>query len=133
MDAPDLQSVVSFSQSLSQWCVLIIGGLTALLLGDSHVSSSNRKVRLIYLLFLPTWLFLLMSVFMGVKVQRNFLALRVLPAVNADGAKLALNGHMSCQLTFMEIGLWFIGAWLFCYLFWWVFSEEAAASRKAKR
>jgi hypothetical protein len=80
VDAPDFQSVVSFSQSLSQWSVLIIGGLTALLLGNSHLSSSRRIIRMIYLLILPSWLFLLLSVFMGVKVQRNFLALKILTA-----------------------------------------------------
>jgi hypothetical protein len=132
VDTPNFDSVVSFSQSLSQWSVLIIGGLTALLLGDSHLSSSRRRVRLIYLLFLPSWLFLLLSVFMGVKVQRNFLALKLLLGANVEATKLALNNHMSCQLTFIEVGLWFIGGWLLCYLLWWVFSEEAAASRKAK-
>jgi hypothetical protein len=132
MDTSSFESVISFSQSLSQWSVLIIGGLTALLLGDSHLSSSRKIVRGIYLLFLPSWIFLFSSIFMGVKAQRNFLALKVLANANVAATRMEMNDHISCQLTFMQIGLGFIGCWLVCYLLWWVFSKEAAASRKAK-
>jgi hypothetical protein len=45
---------------------------------------------------------------------------------------MQLNEHMSLQLTFMEVGLAFIGGWLLCYLLWWIFSKEAAAIGRAK-
>lgn len=132
MGPSDFDSVVSFSQSLSQWSVLIIGGVTALLVGDSHLSSSRKIVRGIYLLFLPSWGLLLASIFMGVKVQRNFLALKLLSNADISTIKVEMNDRMLYQLAFMEIGLGFIGLWLLCYLAWWVFSNEASAIRKAK-
>jgi len=124
MGASEFDSVVSFSQSLSQWSVLIIGGVTALLLGNSHISPTKKVARSIYLLFLPSWGFLLWSIFMGVKVQRNFLALKLLSNADVSAIKVELNHHMSRQLTLMETGLCFIGAWLLCYLIWWVFCRE---------
>jgi len=132
MGPSEFDSVVSFSQALSQWSVLIIGGVTALLLGESHLSSSRKGIRSLYLLFLPSWICLFRSIYMGVKVQRNFLALKLLSNADVPATKVEINNHMLRQLASMEFGLSFIGVWLLCYLFWWVFSDEASAFRKAK-
>src|SRR5437667_9330624 len=99
VDIHEFDSVVTFSQSLSQWAVVIIGGTAALLLGNSHVRPSNILVRLVYLLFVPAWIFLLLSTWMGVKVQRNFLALKLLEKADVSATKIAMNDHLRDTLN----------------------------------
>src|SRR5258706_10433129 len=131
IETPSVDSVITFSQSLSQWAVVIVGGTTAVLLGNSHLSPHSRRLRSSYLLFLPAWVFLLLSTWMGVKVQKNFLALKLLAKVDAEGAKIDMNQHLGYQLSYMQLGLVFIGIWLVFYLFWWVFVREVTGGGKA--
>jgi len=131
-DIHDFDSVISFSQSLSQWAVVVIGGTAALFLGNSHVRPWNMLVRLIYLLFIPAWIFLLLSTWMGVKVQRNFLALKLLQQTDPSATKIALNNHLRCQLSFMQVGLTWVGLWLGCYLFWWIFNRQMSTTSEVK-
>jgi hypothetical protein len=65
---------------------------------------------------------------MGVKVQRNFLALKLLSKADVEGVKIELNQHLNCQLSLMQIGLFFVAVWLVAYLFWWVLEREDAAN-----
>jgi hypothetical protein len=128
IETQNFDSVISFSQSLSQWSVLIVGATSAVLLGDSHLSPPRVPLRLIYFLFVPAWFFLLLSTWMGVKVQRNFLALKLLSKADVEGVKIELNQHLNCQLSLMQIGLFFVAVWLVAYLFWWVLEREDAAN-----
>ena len=126
-------SVITFSQSLGQWTVLILGGTVALLMGNSHISPKG-KLRGIYLIFLPVWGCLLWSNSMGVKVQRNYLALKLLQNVDPIATKNELNQNLMAQIVRMEWALGLISIWLVIYLIWWVFSAKAveAAAKNEK-
>ncbi len=129
VDSPDFSVVITFSQSISQWVILIVAGTTALILGKSHVSPSGKPFRLIYLLLLPAWALFALSVWEGVKVQRHFLALKILAPADTTGIKRGINHDLWWQLRLMEFGLGVVVAFLVCYLFWWTFSAEAASDR----
>ena len=120
---PELESMktaIGFSQSLSQWSVLIIGGSVAALVASSNWRPARRKVRFIYLLFLPALGFLLESAYYGVAAQRNCLAMMLLANADTDGAKIELNEHLGLQLVTMQRGILFIGLRFFAFLVWWI-------------
>lgn len=130
MTDKDFTSVVSFSQSLSQWAVGIIAGSVALLLSTSNWRPKKLPVRLIYFLFLPAWGLLLYSLKEAVDVQRNVLALSRLANPDVHGILLEMNNNLYDQIIWMQIALGILCLWLVAYLFWWVFDRELDASTK---
>jgi len=120
----DFTSVVSFSQSLSQWAVGIIGGSVALLLSTSNWRPRKLSMRLVYLLFLPAWALLLWSLQMAVDVQKNILAFSRLVNPDVHETLIEMNSHLYYQILCMQIALAFLCLWLVAYLFWWIFGRE---------
>lgn len=129
-DLDSLKTVMNFSQSLSQWCVVLIGGSVAALLGSSNWRPRKTRIRAIYLLFIPALAFLFASAYYGVAAQRNCLALMLLAKPDVPGTKLALNGNVRCQLADMQIGLSFLGIWFFGFLLWWIFDRRIDPDKK---
>jgi hypothetical protein len=120
----DFTSVVSFSQSLSQWAVGIIGGSVALLLSTSNWRPRRRSMRLLYLLFLPAWALLLLSLQMAVYVQQNVLAFSRIVNPDVRETLIEMNSNLYHQILFMQIALACLCLWLVAYLFWWIFGRE---------
>jgi hypothetical protein len=125
-----LKTVISFSQSLSQWSVLLIGGSVAALLGTSNWRPRRSWVRIIYLLFVPALTYLFASTYYGVAAQKNCLALMLIVNPNAAGARLALNGNLRSQLADMQIGFSFLGVWFLAFLLWWIFDKGIDPDKK---
>ncbi len=125
-----LESAVAFSQSLSQWTVVIVGSSVAILLGTSYRRPKRPAMRLSFLLFLPSWCFLVRSLYMGVAAQRNLLAFLLLKNAEKPAIKTELNRHLYSQISSMYIGLAILGTWLLLYLLWWIFSRELNAQEQ---
>lgn len=125
-----LKTVIDFSQSLSQWSVLLIGGSVAALLGTDNWRPRRPWVRGIYLLFFPALAFLFTSTYFGVAAQRNCLALMLLANPDIPGTKHALNSNLSWQLENMQVGLCILGAWFAGFLLWWIFDRGIDSEKK---
>lgn len=125
-----LKTVINFSQGLSQWSVLLIGGSVAALLGTSNWRPRRSWVRRIYLLFVPALSFLFASAYYGVAAQRNCLALMLIVHPDVSGAKVELNGNLRWQLTDMQIGFSFLGVWFLAFLLWWIFDKGIDPDKK---
>jgi hypothetical protein len=124
-----LKTVINFSQSLSQWSVLLIGGSVAALLGTSNWRPRRDWMRKLYLLFAPALGFLFASAYYGVAAQRNCLALMLFK--NPDARAISeLNGNLRWQLTHMQIGFCFLGIWFAAFVFWWVFDRTIDVDKK---
>jgi hypothetical protein len=129
-DLDSLKTAISFSQSLSQWSVVIIGGSVAALVGTSNWRPAKTRIRCIYLLFLPALTLLFVSAYYGVAAQRNCLAMMLMAKADANGAKLELNENLGSQLVFMQWGVVFIGLWFLLFLIWWIFDSGIDPDRK---
>jgi hypothetical protein len=130
MSEGNFASVVTFSQSLSQWAVGILGGSIAVLLSTSNWRPQKLWVRLIYFLFLPAWGLLLFSINLGVKVQENVLAISHL--VNPDMRLILaeMNQNLYGQLRWMQVALVILCVWLVAYLCWWIFGRDQDPAAK---
>jgi hypothetical protein len=65
---------LSFAQGLAQWALLVVAGSIVILVGTSYYRPRVCWFRMMYLLFLPGWIFLARSLYDGVSVQRVYLA-----------------------------------------------------------
>lgn len=121
LGARSLEGAVAFSQTLSQWCFLIIGGTIVILLQTSSHRPGKSYARWSYLCFFPAWIFFATSIYYGTRAQRVHLAYLLNSATNWEGARTHLNPYMNCQIWTMEAGLVCLIPWLLIILGWWVF------------
>ena len=116
-------AVSGSSQQLVNLASAFLGGSIALLVGTSHISPSNKWLRMIYLLLLPCWVFLAVSILYGDLVLRKYLAATVV--AGSDEKVKAIfqeaNGIYASQLDNLRLAMLFFGIWLFAYIIWWVF------------
>jgi hypothetical protein len=125
-----LKTVINFSQGLSQWSVLLIGGSVAALLSTSNWRPGRLWMRALYLLFVPALAFLFWSAYYGVAAQRNCLALMLIANPDVSGAKHELNGNLRWQLNDMQIGFSILGVWFLAFLLWWIFDRNINTDKK---
>ncbi len=115
-----LVAAVSYSQSLSQWALLIVGGSAAVILRDSHVRPDKRLVSYLYFLFVPGWVCEALTMFYGTRVQGAYIGYLASPHPDPVHFFTKVNEFAIHQDTVFEIGLASFGAWLVAYLVWWV-------------
>jgi hypothetical protein len=124
LNVKSLEAAVSFAQSLAQWEFVLIGGSLLVLVGTSHRHPTSRLMRMAYLLFLPAWLCLCWSIYLGTQAQGVYLAYLLVPVTTLEGATQRLNEDIGNQIFWMSYGLVIFFIWLVQYLFWWIFSKR---------
>jgi hypothetical protein len=124
------EAAVSLAQNLTQWALLIIGGSLVTVVGTSYYRPDSRRMRFIYLLFVPAWILLAVSIYEGTLIQRKYLAyLYANPSgvryqILVDRILQDINNEATNQFLTLEWALVCLGLWLVAYLFWWIESEK---------
>jgi len=86
-------------------------------------------VRLIYLLFVPGWLFLALSIYSGTRVQGVYLAALFVSHPDSRSLKFTINSDFADQIHNLRYGLLCFSLWLLVYLLWWIFTTEDLTSK----
>jgi hypothetical protein len=120
------EAAVSYSQSLTQWALLLLGGTVLLLLGTSYYRPGNRFVLYSYLLFVPSWGCLGVSMWHGTRVAQAYLAYLWFRHVTAREIKIAINHDLLWQGGAMECALAVLTLWMLVYLYWWIKCKKTA-------
>jgi hypothetical protein len=76
------------------------------------------------LLFLPGWLSLARSIYLGARAQGAYLAYLLVPVTTLQLATQKLNEDIGNEVFWMLWGLAIFFIWLLLYLLWWVFSTS---------
>jgi hypothetical protein len=118
------QATVSYSQSLTEWALLIFGGSVAILVGASYVRPQNRLVRSGYFLFILGWASLLRSIYSGSQVQRAYLAYLWSPGMSISEARRTIGTDVATQIGSLKWALCVFGIWLCVYLCWWILHRK---------
>ena len=69
-----LQAVAARSDAMVEWALLVVAGSIAAIVSTSYIRPQVLRPRLIYLLFIPAWLALAVSLYFGDQVARRHLA-----------------------------------------------------------
>jgi hypothetical protein len=123
-----LEAAVAYSQTLSQWALLILGGSAAVILRDSHVRPDNRLVSYCYFLFIPGWICEALTMFYGSRAQGAYIGFLASPRPDPIHFLVMTNTFANRQVCLFRLGLVFFGAWLVAYLVWWVVREKESPS-----
>jgi hypothetical protein len=112
------------SNTILGWVLAIIGGSILIIVSTSYIRPVDKKIRLIYLLFIPGWSFLTISLYYGDKINRR----KIAAALVGDEGILKnigyeINKEFSSQLLYFNIGISIFIVWLIIYLIWWIFGN----------
>jgi hypothetical protein len=133
-DSKFFEAAQSLAQSLSQWGLLIIGGSLVVVVSTSYRRPQNPKVRAAYLLFIPMWCCLAVSVYQGINVQRSYVAYLVASRAATPNQQTinsiaeSITNATRYQILSLEIALLFGALWLLIYIVWWIYSKQPEAT-----
>lgn len=119
-----LTHVLANSQQLTTWALAVGGGSIALIVGASYRRPVSIWWRLTFLLFLPGWALLAVSLYRGAQLSRAFLASMMVSAESAARIGSKINDLYANQSTFLVWSVVFFSAWLMIYLIGWIFSDQ---------
>ena len=77
-----LEQINNGSAGLVTWALAIVAGSVATIVSTSYLRPMNRAMRCIYLLFIPGWLFLGLSIYYGERISRRLMAAKLVPKEN---------------------------------------------------
>ncbi len=110
---------------------MIIAGSIAVIVGTSYLRPKKLLWRLPYLLFIPGWVFIFLSIYNGDNISRRYMAAVL---INNDESLMkigqAINADYDAQLSNFGYGLIGFAIWLFIFLLWWIFDNEALQNLK---
>jgi hypothetical protein len=130
------EAVQSLAQGLSQWDLLIIAGSMVIIVSADYYRPAQRKMRLTYLIFLPSWILLALSIYQGTKLQGAYVAYLMAAlrkdtdpqrAVIINSIVAKVNTEVLLQIRYLEVALLCLALWLVIYICWWVFSDKVCA------
>jgi amino acid transporter len=119
-----LELAVSFSQSMTQWAYIVVGGSVAILFRDLNYRPKDNFIRHSFWLFVPGWSFLALSIYQGIRVQQRYVARWMNPNPQINDIVVKFNLHTVRQIFFMELGLSFFAVWLAIFLARWILYRE---------
>lgn len=120
-----LEHVLSNSQQLTTWALAVGGGSIALIVSASYRRPISLRWRLTFLLFVPGWVLLGLSLHQGAQLSRSFLAaIMVKSPETAKGIASNINNLHASQSDLLGWSIAFFAMWLVIYLCGWIFSSQ---------
>jgi hypothetical protein len=108
------------------WALSIIGGSIATILGTSYLSPQIKRFRMVYLLFIPGWALLSISIYYGDLVSRRYIAAGFVAPEQLSDIVRAMNADYEMQQWTLFAAIVVFIIWLISYLVWWIFFRPSA-------
>ena len=121
---PVLDYVLASSGQLTTWALAVSGGTVAAIVSTSYRRPPHLNWRLPFLLFVPGWLCIAYSLYVGNVLAGRFLASKMVQADKLRAISSHINDLYDDQRNFLLYSLAFFGLWLIVYLITWTFTEE---------
>jgi hypothetical protein len=122
MNLAAIQEIVKVSDKYIEWGIAMFVGSLLALLSTSYTRPPVKSWRLIYLLYLPAWSFLGVSIMYGDKIKRRGLVAAIEPE-RIPTITVKVDSEFWEQLCYFKVAMVFFGIWLVTYLFWWTFGK----------
>jgi hypothetical protein len=115
-------TIAEGSRSLAGWGLLIIAASVAAIVGTSYIRPIDRRVRCVYLLFIPGWGFVARSIYYGDQISRRHMAaLFANSETSLSEIGFAINSDFGKQLWSLRAGLVIFFFFFFFFLFFFIF------------
>jgi hypothetical protein len=133
MDDPvltTLKQIIDSSTQLSAWALAVLGGTVAAIVSTSHRRPDSLCLRMSYLLFLPGWIAVGYSLYLGNVLSGKYLASLMVKRDQIATIASQVNDAYAGQRLYLLWSLAFFGLWLTVFLLYWVFGEPFGETEK---
>lgn len=128
MDLKGVEAIVSYSNTINTWCLSMIAASLLAILSTSYVKPLQKWWKLIYILFVPGWIFLAFAIKSnGVIAGRGIRA--ALEPERIQSIVYKLNTDFANQVCYFNWAIYSFGSWLVLYLVWWIFNDSRIEKR----
>jgi hypothetical protein len=118
-----LKQILDSSAQLSAWGLAIFGGTVAAIVGTSYRRPPQLWWRLPFLLFVPGWFCLALSLYLGNVISSRYLAATMVNRSDLMAIAARVNDDYGNQRDWLLWSLFLFGTWLIICLVYWVFVE----------
>lgn len=118
-----IKAIADGSAAMVSWALAVAGGSIVTIVSTSYLRPPP-KMRWFYLLFLPGWTCLAVSVYHGDAIARGYLAAQVGKSEGLRPIAISMNPTYASQQEFLGYALIVFGVWLVAFLLWWVFDKS---------
>ncbi|MDP1728451.1 MAG: hypothetical protein Q8M15_16825 [Bacteroidota bacterium] len=128
-----ISGVSDLSVNLNDTTLKLLAGSILVILGSGYVKPIDGKAKLMYLLFIPAWIFLGLSFYYGNLINEKMVAtglfrnLEMIKAVINDD-ETGIRSLYGQQSNFLLIGVGILTIWLLIYLSWWIYTKSEIKS-----
>jgi hypothetical protein len=119
MDTNTVQAIISASNNIASWSLSLLGATLLAVLSSSYIKPLGKWSKLIYLLFIPGWVFLALSIKCNDTITRRGIAATIDPN-RIPSIVDKMNDEFALQLKDFNIALYLFGLWLLLFLLWWI-------------
>ncbi|MBV6644110.1 MAG: hypothetical protein KI790_01595 [Cyclobacteriaceae bacterium] len=120
-----IDEIIRSSEVMVSWSLAVIGGSILTIISNSYNRPLNLYGRLIYLLFIPGWIYLGQSLFVFQELSGFGIGAKLQPSYeNLKATVLQLNTLYASQSEKLLTGFIFFGAWLGIYLTFWITAKK---------
>jgi hypothetical protein len=124
-----LKTIADYSKQLELWASTIFAGSVLTILSTSYAKPKTLKGKLIYLIFIPSWLSVGISIYYSDYIQRLMLgSLFFDDKQEIIEAFYKMHDSFRLQQSCFYFALFSFGSWLLTYLAWWIFVEKPESS-----
>ena len=120
-------AISASASTLTGWALAIFAGTVVVIVSTDYLRPPG-KIRYAYLLFVPGWFLLGVSILYGEKIMRRFVAGEITPdRTTLRDIGMLMSSELAQQRLFLLLALTAFGCWLVSLLIWWVFSRGESA------
>lgn len=119
-----LKQVMESSSQLSVWALAIGGGTVAVIVSTSYRRPALLRWRLPYLLFLPGWISIGYSLYLGNNLVGKYLASIMVRQEEVGRIASQVNDIYANQHYYLLSSLVFFGLWLLIFMLSWIFTDS---------
>lgn len=128
---PGLKAILDNSATLINWALAVMGGSVAAVIGSSYERPKTWSDRLMYVLFVPAWIVLGLSIFKGKQISGSFIAAQFATREETIHDILnRMNDGFLFQWSMLESGLVVLFVWLIWFLVWFIFFSTRNSEKK---
>lgn len=125
------------SGELKDTSLTVLAGSIILLLGSDYVKPIQSKAKLMYLLFIPAWISLAISIYFSSEIAT--INACIISFKNLDDIKALIfeQGGIYAAYRYQSYsflsGMLFLFIWLISYLLWWIYIENDNLKKYKKK
>ncbi|GEM_PF-5377218 len=124
-----IKAVSEQSSTLNTWTLSVLAGSILFIVSTSYHRSESRGARLIYLLFIPAWLFSVSTIYVGTLISSTLTSsyVQLRGGQKSFDTLRQMAEYVNCmnntQIEHFQYSIFIYGLWLLTTLIIWIFSK----------